>query len=144
MGFSKPASPKSLHSFCASYMSAMESPRRKWMACCHARFPRYTECVIHKESATCIGAAMNKHTTPRGFEPLRAEPNGFRVHLLSRSDTVSVHVDSHQYLRTGNSLASKLFVQLGRKNMQRYSALLAYLVQHAFSGAMRIFRCVDL
>ena len=29
--------------------------------------------------------------TPRGFEPLRAEPNGFRVHLLSRSDTVSCH-----------------------------------------------------
>ena len=28
-------------------------------------------------------------TTPRGFEPLRAEPNGFRVHLLNRSDTVS-------------------------------------------------------
>ena len=28
-------------------------------------------------------------TTPRGFEPLRAEPNRFRVHLLSRSDTVS-------------------------------------------------------
>ena len=27
--------------------------------------------------------------TPRGFEPLRAEPNGFRVHPLSRSDTVS-------------------------------------------------------
>ena len=29
-------------------------------------------------------------STPRGFEPLRAEPNGFRVHLLNRSDTVSV------------------------------------------------------
>ena len=28
-------------------------------------------------------------STPRGFEPLRAEHNGFRVHLLSRSDTVS-------------------------------------------------------
>ena len=28
--------------------------------------------------------------TPRGFEPLRAEPNGFRVHLLNRSDTVSM------------------------------------------------------
>ena len=28
--------------------------------------------------------------TARGFEPLRAEPNGFRVHLLSRSDTLSV------------------------------------------------------
>ena len=29
------------------------------------------------------------HTTPRGFEPLRAEPNGHRVLLLNRSDTVS-------------------------------------------------------
>ena len=28
-------------------------------------------------------------TTPRGFEPLRAEPNGFLVHLLNHSDTVS-------------------------------------------------------
>ena len=28
--------------------------------------------------------------TPRGFEPLRAEPNGFRVHLLNHSDTVSL------------------------------------------------------
>ena len=27
--------------------------------------------------------------TARGFEPLWAEPNGFRVHLLSRSDTLS-------------------------------------------------------
>ena len=82
--------------------------------------------------------------TARGFEPLWAEPNGFRVHLLSRSDTVSVRVDSHQYLRTGNYLASKLFVQLEGKNMQLNSALLDYLVQHAFSGAMRIFQCVDL
>jgi len=29
------------------------------------------------------------NTTPKGFEPLRAEPNGFRVYLLSHSDTVS-------------------------------------------------------
>ena len=29
------------------------------------------------------------NTTPRGLEPLRAEPNGFRVHLLNHSDTVS-------------------------------------------------------
>ena len=28
-------------------------------------------------------------TTPKGFEPLRAEPNGFLVHLLGHSDTVS-------------------------------------------------------
>ena len=27
--------------------------------------------------------------TAKGFEPLRAEPNGFRVHLLSRSATLS-------------------------------------------------------
>ena len=29
-------------------------------------------------------------STARGFEALRAEPNGFRVHLLDRSDTVSL------------------------------------------------------
>ena len=40
-------------------------------------------------------------STPRGFEPLRAEPNGFRVHLLSRSDTVS----------TACTLQSSLFRQ---------------------------------
>ena len=28
-------------------------------------------------------------STARGFEPLRAEPNGFRVHLLNRSATLS-------------------------------------------------------
>ena len=32
---------------------------------------------------------MHRATTPRGLELLRAEPNGFRVHLLGRSDTVS-------------------------------------------------------
>ena len=30
-------------------------------------------------------------STARGFEPLRAEPNGFRVHLLNHSDTLSYH-----------------------------------------------------
>ena len=30
-----------------------------------------------------------KHPTARGFEPLRAEPNGFLVHLLGHSDTLS-------------------------------------------------------
>ena len=33
-----------------------------------------------------------KHATPKEFEPLRAEPNGFLVHLLSHSDTVSYYV----------------------------------------------------
>ena len=31
-----------------------------------------------------------QEATPRGFEPLRAEPNGFLVHLLNHSDTVSL------------------------------------------------------
>jgi hypothetical protein len=35
--------------------------------------------------------ALNAKTeaTPRGFEPLRAEPDGFRVHPLSRMDSMS-------------------------------------------------------
>ena len=32
---------------------------------------------------------LQEKSTPRGFEPLRAEPNGFLVHLLNHSDTVS-------------------------------------------------------
>ena len=32
------------------------------------------------------GAAQ---ATPTGSEPLQAEPNGFRVHLLNRPDTMS-------------------------------------------------------
>jgi hypothetical protein len=43
--------------------------------------------TLHPHGTSCL--AKVHHTTPRGFEPLRAEPNGFRVHLLNRSDTVS-------------------------------------------------------
>ena len=38
--------------------------------------------VLPHKSAPCT-------STPKGFEPLRAEPNGFLVHLLSHSDTLS-------------------------------------------------------
>ena len=31
----------------------------------------------------------HKKATTKGFEPSRAEPNGFRVHLLNHSDTLS-------------------------------------------------------
>ena len=49
------------------------------------------------------GVTTILHTTPRGFEPLRAEPNGFRVHPLNRSGTVSADknhffVSSHRIL----------------------------------------------
>ena len=42
-----------------------------------------------------IGPATPK-TTPRGFEPLRAEPNGFLVHLLNHSDTVSLQITTFE------------------------------------------------
>ena len=46
----------------------------------------------HEVALTLPTVAIVRSTaTPRGFEPLRAEPNGFRVHLLNRSDTVSLH-----------------------------------------------------
>ena len=42
---------------------------------------------LHPHVTSCL--AKVHHTTPWGFEPLRAEPNGVRVHLHNRSDTVS-------------------------------------------------------
>jgi hypothetical protein len=35
--------------------------------------------------------------TPKGFEPSRAEPSGFLVHLLNHSDTVSSASWSGEY-----------------------------------------------
>ena len=35
----------------------------------------------------------HKETTARGFEPLRAEPNGFLVHHLNHSVTLSGNID---------------------------------------------------
>ena len=40
-------------------------------------------------SEACHSQSRQTNSTPRGFEPLWAEPIGFRVQLLSRSDTVS-------------------------------------------------------
>ena len=39
----------------------------------------------------CPGCHPATQTTARGFEPLRAEPNGFLVHHLSHSVTLSWH-----------------------------------------------------
>ena len=56
-------------------------------------FPRVCACAqlssrrLRGQSNDCKRKPME--TTPRGFEPLRAEPNGFLVHLLNHSDTVS-------------------------------------------------------
>ena len=65
----------------------------------------------HKKTALCKRASSVAVTykplmlvprvrlpTPMGFEPMRAEPNGFRVHLLNRSDTVSCGVSNRRFL----------------------------------------------
>ena len=44
-------------------------------------------CAIH--AVPSLLYCMHK-TTPKGFEPLRAEPNGFLVHHLSHSVTLSL------------------------------------------------------
>ena len=54
--------------------------------CCSRCSCRCCDCCCL--AATAAATAAGK-TTPRGFEPLRAEPSRFRVHLLSHSDTVS-------------------------------------------------------
>jgi hypothetical protein len=38
------------------------------------------------------GGCRRRARTARGFEPLRAEPNGFLVHLLNHSDALSCQV----------------------------------------------------
>ena len=62
-----------------------------------------------RTSAAGVGgveSAVPTETTPRGFEPPWAEPNGFRVHLLNRSDTVSCLYNA------GQLVTSKLVARL--------------------------------
>jgi hypothetical protein len=51
-----------------------------------AAFPKATSPA---EFLAPCNTANGTRTTARGFEPLRAEPNEFRVHLLNHSDTLS-------------------------------------------------------
>ena len=92
-----------MHMFGPSLMFLNDSAKRAELSCMACRLlhvaqaskagmPIPERCFgsgIASENSNCY---TNKscETTPRGCEPLRAEPNGFRVHLLSRSDTVSV------------------------------------------------------
>ena len=54
-------------------------------------FFRTTSCCCMQSSrvATRGMGCWHKKATTKGFEPSRAEPNGFRVHLLNHSDTLS-------------------------------------------------------
>ena len=49
-----------------------------------------TYCPARPEAPAHPVARRGDKATARGFEPLREEPNGFRVHLLSHSDTLSL------------------------------------------------------
>ena len=63
--------------------------------CCRLPSPCFASCV--QASSTRI--PNNGHpSTPKGFEPLRAEPNGFLVHLLNHSDTVSWAWATHRIM----------------------------------------------
>ena len=60
----------------------------------------------------------NCASTPKGFEPLRAEPNGFLVHLLSHSDTVSSAGTCSPYLSSHRKAHTFLFtLKTKRKQM---------------------------
>ena len=76
----------------ANTFSIVRAARR----CCNAASSPIPPAVsaIKRQSVTMpqmlrLSVYPEWQSTPRGFEPLRAEPNGFRIHLLSRSDTVS-------------------------------------------------------
>ena len=43
----------------------------------------------HKSSAKMEATLEARRATARGVEPLQAEPNGFRAHLLNHSDTLA-------------------------------------------------------
>ena len=63
-----------------------------WCGCTHTCRPPHA-CRIWSCAGAHAGGGRGRvnhlRATARGFEPLRAEPNGFRVHLLNRSDTLS-------------------------------------------------------
>ena len=62
---------------------------RSWTSKAERLSVRQHPCNTKNSSSSSSNSSSDSKTTPRGFEPLRAEPNGFRVHLLSRLDTVS-------------------------------------------------------
>ena len=86
----------------ASPRRAQESKCKKSRAGCPAMAVLIAQDVLSMASVLWLSAAVRLplpllaappgelwKATARGFEPLRAEPNGFQVHLFNRSDTVS-------------------------------------------------------
>ena len=52
------------------------------------------ELVLEEDRPTAGPSAAFPLSTARGFEPLRAEPNGFLVHHLNHSVTLSLEVSA--------------------------------------------------
>ena len=53
------------------------------------RAPCYVMCPPRHDLRALVNNDADTSSTARGFEPLRAEPNGFGVHFLNRSETMS-------------------------------------------------------
>ena len=52
-----------------------------------------------KKATSTMWWSLDEKATTKGFEPSRAEPNGFRVHLLNHSDTLSCRrVEQNSYV----------------------------------------------
>ena len=71
-----------------SQHSSLDGADSLTSCCCHGR-------VICTVLAPFVANVPTEtESTPRGFEPLRAEPNGFRVHHLSHPVTVSDEISA--------------------------------------------------
>ena len=89
--------------------------------------------------------------TPRGFEPLRAEPNGFLVHLLNHSDTVSMQVEGNEcellYCNTIPALEFAILCELPtallwRLNIQSTRSCLDVRLMHSYCHECKCNCCL--
>ena len=61
---------------------------------------------LASKAFTILASLLGIKTTPKGFEPLRAEPNGFLVHHLNHSVTVSLSSKEEGIIMSRFSFAS--------------------------------------
>ena len=117
-GFQSVLNVRSRISFTARRSSTLRST--------HRPSPRnVSPSVFAPGACTCSNVvAARMQTTPRGFEPLRAEPNGFLVHHLNHSVTVSMY---QMILGSTRVVAARLLARfhLHDKPMRRYRRAMA-------------------
>ena len=103
----------------------------------------YGQLILSAQPAPAPRASMcfqvTGKSTARGFEPLRAEPNGFRVHLLNRSDTLSCHsVKNSFFSLSERGLWPALCYQAGKKRNSISSCACAPAARQTLVGSMRL------